>query len=90
LTVAPELDYLCRFVEHAGMGRKKGSISTPRNIPAEGLREILKPIFNKLRKARVPEAQFPSNETLVSKLLDWIDDSKVDKFVTEYAKLMKR
>jgi hypothetical protein len=72
------------------MGRKKGSISTPRNIPAEELREILKPIFNKLRKARVPEMQLPSNEALVSKLLDWIDQEKVDDFVNTYAKLMKK
>jgi hypothetical protein len=71
------------------MGRRKGSISKDRLIDAEALREVLKPIYDELVEAGVGEAQLPSNEALVSKLLHFLDPTKVTKWVKEYAAVMK-
>jgi hypothetical protein len=70
-------------------GRKRGSISKPRLMDAEVLREILKPIYDELVEAGVEEAQLPSNEALISKLLHFLDQNAVSKWVKEYAALMK-
>ena len=51
------------------MTRKKGSVGKARSIEAEDLREVLKPVYDELEKAGVSDAQLPSNEALVSKLL---------------------
>lgn len=69
------------------MARTKGSISRPRVIDPEELREILKPIYDKLAKAGVPEARLPSNEALVSHLLGWVDRDKIDAWIKDFAKL---
>ncbi len=72
------------------MARTKGAISKPRQIDAEELREVLKPVFEKLKKAGVPEERLPTLEAVVSHVLDWVDDAKVDEWVKKYAALEGR
>jgi len=57
---------------------------------AEELREILKPIYDKLVKKGVPEERLPSNETLVSHILDWVDDDKVNDWIDGFSKLERK
>jgi hypothetical protein len=71
------------------MARTKGAIHKPKSLDPGELREVLKPIHEKLRKAGVPDERMPSNEALVSKILDWIDDKEVGQWVADYAKTMK-
>ncbi len=71
------------------MGRKKGSVGKNRSVPADELRDVLKPVFAKLEKAGVPRERLPRNDAIVSKLLEWIDDKKVDDWIAMYAKAMK-
>jgi hypothetical protein len=74
--------------ENYTMSKPKGSISKARSFDAGTLREILKPIHDKLSKAGVPEARMPSNEAIVSKLLSWLDQDKVAEWVKKYAETM--
>jgi hypothetical protein len=67
------------------MTKQKGSISVDRSFPAQELRELLKPIFNKLKKAGVREDRYPSAELILSHLLEWVDDEKVSEWVQKYA-----
>ena len=71
------------------MTRSKGSIGKPRSFDPHDLRQILKPIHDKLAKAGVREERMPGNDMIVSKLLDWIDTKKVDEWVRNYAKTME-
>jgi hypothetical protein len=71
------------------MARTKGAISKDRIVDAEELRHVLKPIYDKLVKAGVSEARLPTNEALVSKIVNWVDTKKIDAWVQEYAKLMR-
>ncbi len=71
------------------MGRARGSVAKDREVPADELRDILKPIFDKLRKAKVPEERLPNNDALVSMLLNWIDDDKVNAWIKSYAETMR-
>lgn len=72
------------------MGRVKGAIVKARAIDPEELREILKPIYEKLKRAGVSDAAMPPTEALVAKLLGWIDNDQVATWVKEYAKVMKK
>lgn len=69
------------------MAKKKGSISKGRLLNAEQLREILKPIYDKLEKAGVPDERLPTNEALISHIVQWVDHKKVDAWVTKFAAL---
>lgn len=71
------------------MGRVKGSISKDRSIDAEALREVLKPIYEKLRENEVADADLPSNEDLVARLLDFIDEKAIDDWSGKYADWVK-
>jgi hypothetical protein len=73
------------------MGRTKGSVGKDRHvqIPADDLREKLKPIYNKLRKAGVTDAALPTADAILGKLIMWADDSKIDEWVKKYAEAMK-
>lgn len=62
------------------MGRVKGSISKDRSIDAEALREVLKPIYEKLREKGVKDSDLPNNEDLVDRLLDFIDEKAIDEW----------
>ena len=72
------------------MGRVKGSISKDRSIDAEALREVLKPIYEKLRDKGVNDADLPNNEDLVDRLLNFIDESAVDEWADKYAGWVKQ
>lgn len=67
------------------MARTKGAISKARSIDAEELREVVKPVFEKLKKAGVPEERLPTVEAVVSHVLDWVDDGKVNEWVKNFA-----
>ncbi|MDT3457338.1 hypothetical protein ROV96_19630 [Stenotrophomonas pavanii] len=67
------------------MGRVKGSITKDRSIDAEALREVLKPIYEKLREKGVSDTDLPNNEDLVDRLLDFIEEKNVDDWATSYA-----
>ena len=69
------------------MPRTKGAVGRGRTMEAERLREILKPIHDKLKRAGLSEAALPTNDALVSKLLDWVDNAKIDAWVKQYVKL---
>ena len=71
------------------MGRVKGSISKDRSIDAEALREVLKPIYEKLRDKGVSDSDLPNNEDLVDRLLDFIDEKAVDGWADKYAAWVK-
>lgn len=71
------------------MARTKGSIANDRTIDAGQLRDVLKPIYSKLTKAGVPEDRMPNNEALVSLILKFVDQGKINVWVADYAKLMK-
>ena len=71
------------------MGRVKGSISKDRSIDAEALREVLKPIYEKLRDKGVNDSDLPNNEDLVDRLLDFIDENAVDGWADKYAAWVK-
>lgn len=71
------------------MARVKGSITKDRSIEAEALREVLKPIYEKLRDKGVSDADLPSNEDLVDRLLNYIDQAAVDEWVGKYADWVK-
>jgi len=71
------------------VGRVKGSITKDRSIDAEALREVLKPIYEKLRAKGVSDADLPNNEDLVDRLLDYIDENAVDEWVNKYAAWVK-
>jgi hypothetical protein len=62
------------------MSRPKGAIANDRTIDAAQLRAVLKPIYAKLVKARVPEDRMPSNETLVSLILKFVDQEKINEW----------
>lgn len=72
------------------MGRVKGSITKDRSIDAEALREVLKPIYEKLRDKGVSDADLPNNEDLVDRLLDYIDEDAVDQWADKYADWVKK
>lgn len=72
------------------VSKKRGSIDKPRVFDAEELREILKPIYDRLMAQGVPNARLPSNETLVSHILDWVDDAKVSAWIDGFAKLERK
>ena len=72
------------------MGRVKGSISKDRSIDAEALREVLKPIYQRLRDKGVNDEDLPSNEDLVDRLLGFIDEESVDRWVDEYTEWVKK
>ena len=71
------------------MGRVKGSITKDRSIDAEALREVLKPIYEKLRDKGVTDTDLPNNEDLVDRLLGFIDEDAVDKWAGQYADWVK-
>ncbi len=71
------------------MGRVKGSISKDRSIDAEALREVLKPIYEKLRDKNVNDADLPNNEDLVDRLLEFIDEGAIDEWADKYADWIK-
>lgn len=71
------------------MSRPKGAIAADRSLDAAELRAILKPVFQKLKKAGVPEERMPHNDAIISKLMSWIDGAKVDAWVKAYAAAMK-
>lgn len=71
------------------MGRVKGSITKDRSIDAEALREVLKPIYEQLRAKGVSDADLPSNEDLVDRLLEFIDEKAVDEWSGKYADWIK-
>lgn len=71
------------------MGRVKGSISKDRSIDAEALREVLKPIYEKLRDKGVNDSDLPNNEDLVDRLLDFIDENAIDGWADNYAAWVK-
>lgn len=77
-------------VEEVSVGRKKGSIDKPRTFDAEELRKILKPIYDKLIKSGVPEERLPANEALVSHILEWVNDVKVNEWIDGFSKLEKK
>jgi hypothetical protein len=70
------------------MPRTKGSLGKDRAIDAKKLRDVLKPIYDKLRNAGVQEESLPSNDLLVAKLLDFLDEDQIDNWVNDYARLM--
>ena len=51
------------------------------------VQEVLKPLYAKLKKAGVPEERWPSHEHIISKLIGWSNDEKVDDWVEKYAAL---
>ena len=55
--------------QNRGRGRVRGAISKDRSIDAEALREVLKPIYEKLRGKGVADDDLPNNEDLVDRLL---------------------
>ena len=67
------------------MPRPKGAIGRNREVSAAKLRKFLKPIYEKLARAGVPEVRMPSNDAMVSHLIDWVDETKVDDWVTRLA-----
>lgn len=71
------------------MARTKGAIAKDRKINADGLREILKPIFDELERKGVPPVRMPSPDHIVSKLTEWFDpgSKQVKDWVEGYAKL---
>ncbi len=71
------------------MGRVKGSIAKDRSIDAEALREVLKPIYEKLRVKGVNDADLPNNEDLVDRLLGFIDEKAIDEWADKYAAWIK-
>ncbi|QNH14826.1 hypothetical protein [Xanthomonas sp. SI] len=71
------------------MGRVKGSITKDRSIDAEALREVLKPIYEKLREKGVSDTDLPNNEDLVDRLLEFIDEKAVDDWGDKYAEWIK-
>lgn len=76
--------------ENRGRGRVRGAISKDRSIDAEALREVLKPIYEKLRDKGVADDDLPNNEDLVDRLLGFIDEEPVNKWVNEYADWIKK
>ena len=72
------------------MGRVKGSISKDRSIDAEALREVLKPIYEKLRDKGVNDADLPNNEDMVDRLLDFINEETVDEWASKYSEWVKQ
>jgi hypothetical protein len=72
------------------MGRVKGSITKERSIDAEALREVLKPIYENLKAKGVNDADLPSNEDLVDRLLNFIDEKAVDDWGNQYAEWVKQ
>jgi len=72
------------------MGRVKGSITKERSIDAEALREVLKPIYENLKAKGVNDADLPSNEDLVDRLLNFIDEKAVDEWGDQYAQWVKQ
>ncbi|MEQ9728348.1 hypothetical protein ABRP29_22185 [Pseudomonas sp. WHRI 8822A] len=72
------------------MARVKGSITKDRSIDAEALREVLKPIYEKLRDKGVSDADLPNNEDLVDRLLDYIDEGAVEEWAGKYADWVKK
>ena len=71
------------------MARVKGSITKDRSVDAEALRELLKPIYEKLREKGVRDADLPNNEDLVDRLLDYIDEKAVNEWIEKYADWVK-
>ncbi len=71
------------------MGRVKGSITKDRSIDAEALREVLKPIYENLRDKGVSDTDLPSNEDLVDRLLEFIDEKALDEWGQKYADWVK-
>jgi lipoate-protein ligase A len=72
------------------MGRVKGSITKDRSLDAEALREVLKPIYEKLREKGVSDADLPNNEELVDRLLENIDEKAVEEWIKKYAEWVKQ
>jgi hypothetical protein len=69
--------------------KRKGAIHKGRVIGARKLREFLKPIHARLRRAGVPKSRLPDNDAIVSKLLDFVDDEKVQDWIDRYADAMR-
>ena len=65
--------------------RTKGSVAKPRNLDPIDLRELLKPIHDRLVAKGVPEYRLPSNTALASHVLDWVDDNKVNAWIDAFA-----
>jgi hypothetical protein len=80
--------FLLKYEEHR-MPRTKGSISKDRSLDAEALREVLKPIYAKMREKGVSDSDLPDNEELVGRLIEFIDDSAIDQWVDKYAGWVK-
>lgn len=71
------------------MARQKGSISKDRSLDAEALREVLKPIYERLRENGVEATEMPNNEDLVDRLLGFIDQQAIDEWANKYAEWIK-
>jgi hypothetical protein len=67
------------------MAKPKGAISRDRIVEAETLREVLKPVYEKLREKGVSEFDLPSSEDLVKRLSHFIDYNKIDEWGDKYA-----
>lgn len=71
------------------MPRPKGAIQKDREFSARNLSEKLKPIHKMLNAAGVKEADMPSNDVILGRMLNWLDWEKAKKWVADYAKVMK-
>lgn len=67
------------------MPRSKGAIAKNREFPARKLRKLLKAIHSKLTVAGVPKVRLPTNDSVLSHVLDWLDQSRVDDWVSRFA-----
>lgn len=63
------------------MPRPKGSIAKNREFSAAKLRNLLKPIHDKLSAAGIPAVRIPTNDAILSLVLEWVDQDKVDAWI---------
>jgi hypothetical protein len=67
------------------MPREKGSVSKSREFSPAKLRVLLKPIHKKLTAAGIPKVRIPTNDAILSLVLEWVDQDKVDAWIETLA-----
>lgn len=68
------------------MDKAKAPRAKERFIDAEALREVLQPIYENLREKGVNDKDLPREEYVVARLLEFVDQTAINKWLDEYAK----
>jgi hypothetical protein len=51
--------------------------------------QVLQPIYERLKAEGIPEERHPTLESLVSHLIEWADERKMERWIMRFARVEK-